>query len=208
MAFKRVDKSAVGGWRTDNDTPTVRMSCYLQDDKQPRSVAFYINQVLIDLLGWKLQSDAKGRKSLHIDVHEGTGDDAGFMMLAEGDQRGYVMAASKAGSYTFSLNISFIRFRHYVINEVPTPLGDVEFTYDVNDKTVLVQCPDWLRYNPLSVPAEPPKLEAPKPEVPPTKAAKSGKADDVKGMLKEIAKDTALNRKDRRAVVAAVARRM
>jgi hypothetical protein len=159
MTFTKVDKAASGGWRTVTDQPNVRMSCYLQDDKHPRSVAFYINQVLIDALGWKLHTDPNGRKSLHVDIHEGTGEDAGFLMLTEGDQRGYVLAVSKAGALTFAMNIAFVRFKHYAINEVPAPLGDVEFTYDANDKTILIQCPDWLRYNSLSVKAEPVKAE-------------------------------------------------
>jgi hypothetical protein len=106
------------------------------------------------------------------------------------------------------MNASFTRFRHYIINEVPTPLMDVEFTYDAKDKTVLIQCPDWLRYNPLSVP-QPAVVEEKKPVSPPTKAVVKDGKEDVKGLLKQIAKDIPdANRKQRRAAVSAVARRM
>jgi hypothetical protein len=155
MAFVKIDKSATGGWRSDLSEPNVRMSCHLQDDKTPRSVAFYINHVLIDKVGWTTTMDSNGRTSLSVAIHEGTGEDAGFLMLEESDAKnGYVLAVSKPGAFTYGMNASFTRFKHYVINEVPTPLMDVEFTYDAKDKTVLIQCPDWLRYNPLSVPEE------------------------------------------------------
>jgi hypothetical protein len=53
--------------------------------------------------------------------------------------------------------VSVTRFKHYVLNDTARDIepAPVEFTVDEKEHTILIQCPDWLRYNPLSVPVQP-----------------------------------------------------
>jgi hypothetical protein len=92
-----------------------------------------------------------------------------------------------------------------VLNDEHVSVTPVEATVDEKEHTILVQCPDWIRYNPQSYKA-PPKLELtppPKEETKPprpTMRVVTSDADDDKEVV--------LNRKQRRLAANVLARAM
>lgn len=211
MAFVKLEKSTRGGFH--QDAVEIRMGAHLQSKQgTSRGIYFSASERVIEQVGWKIGKGTRGteRQVCNVDIQEGVGEDAGFLLLSPSADmhNSYALGTTNDAARSYSMSISTVKLKHYVLNEVPVPTHPVEFTIDEKDHSILIQCPDWLRYDPATY-VEPPKLEAPKPEVrpvPPTKAAKSGKDDDVKPLLKEIAKEFPINRKQRRAAVSAVAR--
>jgi hypothetical protein len=116
-----------------------------------------MTRAVIEIVKWPIVEVTKdGRANVGFDVLEGTQEDAGFFLLVYNGE-GYKSGASSANAGIFTLNISLPRLKHYVLNDHPPQnheLELVEFTCDENERTVLIQVPDWLRYNPLSVPQE------------------------------------------------------
>jgi hypothetical protein len=94
-------------------------------------------------------------------------------------------------------SITAAKLKHYVLNDDSVPVDATEFTIDEKDQTILIQCPDWLRYNSLSY-QEP---EKPKPVVEEKKLARPTLVVETKA--KDVDK---LNRQERRTVAAHVAR--
>jgi hypothetical protein len=173
MAFVKVNKSSVGAF--NYGLPIIRMGSHLQSEKQSsRAIYFSVTRPVIEQAGWKI-SGIKGsddRVAVAIAVHEGTGTDAGFLLLEE-EEGGYRLGATRADKQThsFAMNVSVSRLKHYVVNDplIEKSVQEVEFTVDEKEHTVLIQCPDWLRYNPLSVQEEPdPVEEYVEPPPPPT----------------------------------------
>jgi hypothetical protein len=204
MAFVKLEKSTRGSFAEDR--LEVRMGAHLQSKAgTKRGVYFSMSETVVGQVGWKqIEGEGEFRVACKVLVQEGVGEDAGFFLLSEAtDSHGYALGTTNKAARSYSMSISAIKLQHYKLNEVPMPTAPVEFTIDEKEKTILIQSPDWLRYDPSTY-AEPPKpVVQPSP---PTKAVASGGKAGNKALLKEIAKDTALNRKDRRAVVAAVAR--
>jgi hypothetical protein len=154
MAFVRVEKMRVGGnMPTD---PQVTMGAYLADGKKHRSkqVGFRISRPLINQLGWKPEND-----KLHIAINEGSGDDAGFLQLVP-DPKGRRTTIEPDTNQGIAINATADAFRHYVLNECPVSTTVV--THIVDGNALIIECPDWLRFNPLSVPQPEPK---PTPQV-------------------------------------------
>lgn len=177
MAFVKVDKSHRG--MMHNLEPAVTMGSYLADGKvhKSKSIAFRISRPLVDQLGWPLKEGKIG-----ISVHEGTDTDKGFLQLVHDDVAGYRGSQGTGrdnDNQGISINVTADRFKHYVLNECPVSSNLV--THMVDNGALIVECPDWLRYNPQSVPEPEP---AP-PKVTPT-----------------------LNREQRRALATRVARNL
>ena len=161
MAFVKVNKSP-RGMNYAND-PVIRMGTHLQGAKSPRSVYMSISLSVLDQLGWPYAPEDGERARCTIAVHEGTNEDAGFFML-EHDSSGYTFGGANSKEHARSAlvsNIAVAKLRHYAVND---PLIEhapeaVEFTIDEKEGTILVQLPDWLRYNPASVPEPEPAIE-------------------------------------------------
>jgi len=121
-----------------------------------RSIYFALTRPLIEQVGWHIAADEE-RETIRVAVNEGSGEDAGFLLLSEDLEKGYAFGtnAGRKGQ-SMSGGVSVTRFRHYVLNDTTQDIEPeaVEFTVDEEEHTILVQCPDWLRYNPLSVPLE------------------------------------------------------
>ena len=144
MPFVKVIKG-MQGIRHETTSP-IRMGATLSTGAgKPKSLHIYIDDSIIPQLGIELM-DANTR--CHLALHEGTEQDAGFLMLIP-DSSGYAVVASKQRSLTLSMAIAVSKIRHYVLNECPVPVTPVEFS--IEDHTILLQCPDWLRYNSLSL---------------------------------------------------------
>jgi len=78
---------------------------------------------------------------------------------------------------------------------------EVEFTVDEKDHTVLIQCPDWLRYNPQSVP---------QPEPAPAKVETKDPRPTVVRLVEEAEEPEPirLNREERRRLAKKVVSRL
>jgi hypothetical protein len=146
MAFQKVDK---GSWQSNADNlPSVRMSAHLADSTSVRSVVFFITRRVLDDVGAPIDEENRGsiKKRTRMAVYEGTGTDEGFLLITP-DPKGYSCTLSAHGAHTFSMSVAISKLRHYVLNECPAPVCDVEFTIDEKEHSILVQCPDWLRFN-------------------------------------------------------------
>lgn len=153
MAFTRVEKLRMGGHMAPE--PIVTMGAHLADGKKANSkgVAFRISRPLVTQLGWI--PDDNGR--LRIAINEGSGSDKGFLQLVPDPQGRYATMKSDSNQGV-SLNSDIQSFKHYVLNECPVSAHAVPHVIDGD--ALIIECPDWLRHNPQSVP-EPVKKSAP-----------------------------------------------
>ncbi len=146
MAFVQVDKRSYNS----SDNPHVTMGAYLADGQahKSKSVAFRVSYALLQQLGWPLSGNR-----YKVGVFEGTGEDAGFIQLVPHPD-GYVAAYKEQNNSKqgVSVNVTIERFKHYILNECPVSSASV--SHIVEGNTLIVECPDWLRFNPQSV-AEP-----------------------------------------------------
>jgi hypothetical protein len=203
MAFVKINKSFhIGRPSTE---PRIRMGSHLHGGAKegpPRGIYIAMTQEIVKRVGWTLEPSTSGRQSKDgsyiermvcmITVHEGVGEDSGFIQLAEDREKGYVLGSTKGSASSLAVNMGIGAFKHYVLNEVPVEPHEVDFTIDEEDHTILIQCPDWLRYNPQSYKAP---VEV-KKEMPrhPTKAPVIVRGDD--GEVVELE----LNREQRRRI--------
>jgi len=151
MAFVTVEKLRSGAIGAAG-IPCVTMGAYLADGKahKSRSVNFRITRLLVDLIGWPLDE-----RTLFLVVREGTDADKGFLQIMP-DPQGRRTTQPTDGQ-GFSLSLAVESFHHYVLNECPVSSGVVQHMIDGD--ALIIECPDWFRYNPLSVP----QPEKPKP---------------------------------------------
>ena len=163
MAFVQINKSAQGNPISNE----IRMGSRLQSKTVPtRSIYFSISYDVAKRVGWEISSSTDSRTIIRMAVNEGTDEDAGFLLLSEDQQKGYILGAShiKLSEAALAGSVSVTRFKHYVLNDVTQDIEpeSVEFTVDEKEHTILIQVPDWLRYNPQSVPQPelPPPVEA------------------------------------------------
>ena len=150
MAFVKLDKSNRGPVFTLEERVT--MAAHLGDGgpHKSKSISFRISYPLRMRLGWEPVD-----RRIAIGVYEGTGTDRGFFQLiAEPD--GYVATINSSKNKTnrqathgVSLQVTTLRMKHYVLNECPVTAHVV--SHVVDGSTLIVEAPDWLRFNPLSV---------------------------------------------------------
>lgn len=188
MAFVRVDKyrQIVGA----TTSPIVTMGAYLADGKRhaSKSVMIRISRPLVTLLGWEVID-----RTLYINVNEGTGSDKGYLQVTQ-----TTPGAAHSRRMTFSVSdaeqkqglaVSLVTdsFKHYVLNECPVSAAVVEHMID--DGALIIECPDWLRFDPTTE-----KEPEPEPIKKPTLVSKV------------IVEDDRMNRQERRAVANKIAR--
>lgn len=207
MPFVTINKSRSGASIPSRSNPEVRMGSHLQTDKVARGIYISIASVIIEELGWEV-TERGLRRVVSVLVHEGVGSDAGFWLLSNGElneARAYVLGGERGKAHTFASGISVSRLAHYVLNDTSVPVAPVEFTVDAEAKTILVECPDWLRYNPQSyTPPEEERRSLPRATAdarkeqarPPARSADP--EDDV----------IHLNRGDRRRLASEITRRL
>lgn len=146
MPFEMVVK---GTWnKYTADEAKVRMGATLADHKKVKSVVFSITRKVLNGIGAPLVggSSASIKEQTKLAVYEGTGHDEGFLLILP-DPKGYTCSITTHGTNTFIMHVAIGKLKHYVFNECPMPIDDVEFTIDEKEHSVLVQCPDWLRFN-------------------------------------------------------------
>lgn len=151
MAFVRVDKSRQGG--THLAMPIVTMGAYLADGKKHKTkhIGFRISRPLLIQLGWKFDG-----VSVNVTVNEGTEKDSGYIQLVPTEPdlhtRRLSLSHGGKGNQGVSISITADNFRHYVLNDCPVSSDVVP--HMVDGDALIIECPDWFRYNPQSV-AEP-----------------------------------------------------
>jgi len=205
MAFTQIAKSAMGAHANKHE---IRMGSRFQSKStSTRSIYFAITRAVVAQAGWTIDVSGAERDIIQIAVNEGSEEDAGFLLLSEDTEKGYVFGTSRGVvGNSMAGSVSVTRFRHYVLNDMSQEIepAPVEFTVDEKEHTILVQCPDWLRYNPLSVPnkPKPPVKEVVAPVAKPTfqstrKATEAEIAFDEL-MAEQVVDGTARNRQERR----------
>lgn len=151
MPFNRIVRAITGGAAKYAAGPEIRMSASLAvGTGKPKQVNISLNVQALAELGIVVESkDIR----VYMSVDEGWGDDAGFWILTpslESAPNTYSFASNAKAKVGFLQgSVAFPRIKHYVLNECPTPHEPVE--YSAQDGGFLIQCPDWLRYNPQSV---------------------------------------------------------
>lgn len=147
MAFVKVEKRHTGGY--NNTVAMVTMGAYLADGKvhKSRSINFRLTHLLVQQLGWEVVD-----RKLNVAIHEGIDADKGFLQIVL-DPNGRRISQTVEGQ-GFSLSAIVESFKHYVLNECPMPSAPVSHVID--NGALIIECPDWLRYNPESVPQEAP----------------------------------------------------
>jgi hypothetical protein len=203
MPFAQVKKSSVGSPIHVNE---IRMGWHKaapNSNTKTRTLYFSIARSVIDEVGWDITETGEDDKKLptcSVGLMEGTHSEAGFLMMVEDkSHNGYRLGGSRAlsSAAAFAFGITLSRLKHYVLNnlEDEEQPRSVEFTVDAEEHTILIECPDWLRYNPLSV--EP--LPQPEPEPPEPEPKMKVTIDNVPTKAKK------LNRSQRRLVASTVA---
>jgi hypothetical protein len=211
MAFVKINKSFHIGRPAMGSR--IRMGSHLHGGAKegpPRGIYISTTHEIVKRVGWKLDVVTSTRVSKDgsyldratcmITIQEGVGEDAGFIQLVEDRERGYILGSTKGSASSLAVNMGIGAFKHYVLNEVPVEPHEVDFTIDEEDHTILIQCPDWLRYNPQSYKA--PVEVKKEPQRPPTKAPVIVRGDD--GEVVELE----LNREQRRRIAKKIATAM
>jgi hypothetical protein len=213
MAFVKLYKGLQGS--TYTDVVEVRMGAHRT--KGGRTIYVSFTQTAAKQAGWTVENRDK-RTTVSVRVDEGTEEDAGFLLLSE-DPEGYVFGTPHSKGHAFSTNLLYSRFKHYVLNDDAVPVEPVEFTIDEKDHTILIQCPEWLRYNPQSVaPIAPQPKPTPPPPPPPEPPLPPAAREDKKPSRPTVRlietvddkpeREIALNRQQRRKIVSTVTRAM
>lgn len=153
MAFVKTKPKKTPGRGYIDD---VTMGVYLADSHgiERKSVVFRFSPDVLNQLGWN------GDPPTRVSVLEGTGSDTGFLQVVV-DQHGYSVTGTKSKTgQSRSITMAVDRFNHYVLNE-PGPIQAERVQFSVEADYILIECPDWLRFNPLTAPAPEPAPEPP-----------------------------------------------
>ena len=160
MAFVKINKPQKGSRAVGYQ---VTMASYLGGDKnamKSRSVVFSFSGDLVEALGWVDETTPT-----NIQVMEGVGPDQGFLKLMQADN-GYRLSTTRmlktltGKMHSANLTTAAGAYQHYVLNECP--VGAMLVNHIVDDAGLIVEVPDWFRFNPASVsPAETTRVEPP-----------------------------------------------
>ncbi len=155
MAFVKVEKLRRG--IGDLLTPVVTMGAYLADGKKhkTRSIMFRISFPLLRELKWEAKDGL-----FCIVIHEGTDTNRGFLQFTidnDSIDSRRISTPKDGDKHGISTNVTVDAFKHYVLNECP--ISAIPVAHTVDGSALIIECPDWLRYNPQSVPEpEPTKV--------------------------------------------------
>jgi hypothetical protein len=138
----------------------VAMGVYVADGKEikTRSVIFFISRSVAAKLGWEIIDHR-----FPVTLHEGVGSDQGFLMITPGvDGQGYTATGGNKSTHRTALKFAVVaqKFNHYTLND--TRVATHPVTYVIDNNSLIIECPDWLKFNPLTAPLEP--APEPKPE--------------------------------------------
>lgn len=203
MAFVKLPK---GFKRVKTDELDVRMGSHRT--KVGRTLYLAISEGTVETLGWQVNRSESGkhRRVVRIAINEGVGEDAGFLQITEDIDIGYTLGADHKNAGSYATNLVATRLQHYLLNDDDVHVEKVEFSLDEKEKAILIQCPDWLRYNPQSYQEpERPKLEL---TPPPKKEDKKSSRPTLSVVDSDTGDSARLNRKQRRLAAQVLTRAM
>lgn len=129
----------------------VTLGLYLADGVKfkGRSVVFTLSRSVIATLGWEVVDNR-----IRVAVYEGVGKDEGFLQVQPFEE-GYLASAGNKGNDDTPLRFSIVanRLQHYTLNDSQANSRAVQYAVDGN--SLLIECPEWLKFNPLTAPPEP-----------------------------------------------------
>ena len=132
--------------------PIIRMGSQLANGKHPRLVSISISKPALASVGFTTFSETTNTRC-RMRIDEGWGSDAGFWLFTplpyDTAELAYACTSGKSSASALQIAIAMSAITHYVLNEKPIDMHDIEFS--AQDKSLLVECPDWLRYNPQSL---------------------------------------------------------
>lgn|SRR5215472_19131201 len=180
--------------------PLIRMGSQLANNKHPRMIAISVSRMAFTSVGFTTFA-SEGNTRCRMRVDEGWGDDAGFWLFTplphDTGEKSYACGGARGNFHTLQIAIAMGSVAHYVLNEKPIDMHDVEFSTE--GKSLLVQCPDWLRYNPQSLTNEQLALIKVPNYVPPPD-------DEAAKVTVTAPSDLKLNRQDRRKLSSGIAK--
>jgi len=147
MPFVKIKPKLIA--RSSNIDQQITIGAYLSEGiGKPRQLTIRIPKHIIDTTGFIVKN-----RHTSLDMHEGVGDDTGFIMLFYSTERG-TTAATQGYSKTSTdemnnnhgFNISFRaeRFQYYTPNEWPQAATPVNHIVD-KDGSLIIEVPDWLK---------------------------------------------------------------
>src|SRR5262245_49655199 len=151
MPFVRVEK-LFNRPNSTNIEKAVRMSKHgpSKSVKFP-TIYFAITRALADEVGWQVEKSTKDRTIINLDILEGTGKEAGFLMLMP-NKLGYAFGASRSKPgdgdryerYSLACSITASSLTSYTLREPDVSAYAANVDYTIDGNSLLVQCPDWL----------------------------------------------------------------
>lgn len=214
MPFMSVEKTHTN-W-TNSIMPTIRMGVHTYNSRkegnsQPRIYLSISLPILVNA-GITLHTlKDRVRTTAYIDIQEGAGADAGFLLLSSTTpDKGYALGTTAENAKSCTSAFLARQMKHYVLGQSPVSAHPVEYTVDEKEHTILIQCPSWLIYNPRSFAEtkEDRRLPQPNPtQVVQQPAITKEKVNAARTELaKAIVEDVPANRRERRMMTNAVAK--
>lgn len=199
MAFVKVKPKLTA---RGSGTSSITMGAYLSEGiSKPRQITIRIPKAVMDSTGFPVKD-----RHISVDIHEGVGDDIGFIMIYHSEEHGATWATqgqhqSVNGAenlHGFSVSFRAERFQYYTPNEWPQAATPV--THVMDDGNILLEVPEWFKPN-INKMIEDGHMKAKEPEPAPLPAPEPGKKS-----AKSDRDTKQLNRQARRAIGSHVAR--
>lgn len=200
MAFVRVKPKLIA--RGSLTHSQITMGAYLSEGpSKPRQITIRIPKLIVDETNFPVKD-----RRISLDIHEGVGDDVGFIMIYHSEERGATWATQGSHKgvngtenlHGFSISFRAERFQYYTPNEWPQGATAVNFVLDGGN--LLVEVPDWFKPN-INKMIEDGHMKAKEPEPAPLPAPDPGKKS-----AKSDRDTKQYNRQSRRAIASQVAR--
>jgi hypothetical protein len=142
MVFTPIDKGA-GGLGNRGSAAGVRLGM-----SNARVIYISVPRSVIQSAGWQVDWDERQFKTSVL-LHEGSGTDAGFLVLAPAKQgEGYPLkAVSQLPNAAFIGHFTAGKLRHYMLPPNTVSMRAHNVDYSVDGEQLLIQVPPWLIYN-------------------------------------------------------------
>ena len=200
MAFVKVKPKLIARGALSNGQITI--GAYLSEGlNKPRQITLRIPKLIVDEVGFLVKD-----RRISVDIHEGVGDDVGFIMLFYSEEKGATWATQGQHQsvngvenlHGFSVSFRAERFQYYTPNEWPMSATAVHHVVD--NGSLLIEVPEWFKPN-INKMIEDGHMKAKEPEPAPLPAPDPGKKS-----AKSDRDTKQFNRQSRRAIASQVAR--
>jgi hypothetical protein len=146
MAFVKIAPKMTG--KTGSSIAgKITMGAYLAEGVgKPKQIAIRIPKLIMDQTNFVVVD-----RRTTIDLHEGVGEDTGFLQLFYSTEHGATSASQGKnkdglpGQHGFAVTFAEVRFRYYAPNE--WPVSSTELNHIIDDGNLIIECPEWFRPN-------------------------------------------------------------